>query len=35
MSLSGNPSVIPRGDDICPLIGLDFTIHSPESENAD
>src|SRR5687767_5781442 len=35
MSLSGNPSVSPLGEDVCPLIGLDLTIHSPASENSD
>jgi hypothetical protein len=35
MSLSGNPSVSPLGEEVCPLIGLDLTIHSPASENSD
>jgi hypothetical protein len=31
MSRSGNPSVLPRGENNSPLIGLEVTNHSPAS----
>src|SRR6185369_741065 len=31
MSRSGKPRVVPLGEPIDPLIGLDTTIHSPDS----
>src|SRR5215467_5037819 len=33
ISRSGNPSVLPLRETVCPLMGWDLTIHSPDSVN--